>query len=234
MTNPSVTETWATAIAAELHRIADDFAKVDTVGGLPEPRSVALSIQPGGPHRAADDEVIGTVDTIGRALFGTTGQIQDMSDGTFHYKVEGKFGAVAVTAFREISAVRVEQTRAGAVLAEKEAELAKLRAEVEKLRAEVEKLRAEVEKLRAEASGLSYTRADDGPDDPTPVSGGRIELHTGGVTEGGLVDETAAEPVHAEFSTGESSCGLATVPTGAGSSDWNKVTCKACIDEMPF
>jgi hypothetical protein len=220
MTNPSVTETWATAIAAELHRIADDFAKVDTVGGLPEPRSVALSIQPGGPHRAADDEVIGTVDTIGRALFGTTGQIQDMSDGTFHYKVEGKFGAVAVAAFREISAVRVEQARAGAVLAEKEAELAKLR--------------AEVEKLRAEASGLSYTRADDGPDDPTPVSGGRIELHTGGVTDGGLVDETAAVPVHAEFSTGESSCGLATVPPGAGSSDWNKVTCKACIDEMPF
>jgi hypothetical protein len=221
MTNPSITETWATAIAAELHRIADDFAKVDTVGGLPEPRSVALSIQPGGPHRAADDEVIGTVDTIGRALFGTTGQIQDMSDGTFHYKVEGKFGAVAVTAFREISAVRVEQARAGAVLAEKEAELAKLR--------------AEVEKLRAEATGLSYTRADDGPDDPTPVSGGRIELHTGGVTDGGLVDETE-EPVHWASVESITACGLP--PEGNAkrrqSLVWHSVTCQGCLAEEPF
>ncbi len=139
MTDPSVSETWANAIAAELHRIADDFAKVDTFhsgDALPMPRSITLSIQPGGPNCAADDEVIGTVDAIGRALFGTTGQIQGMSDGSFHYKVEGRSSAVTVAVFREISAGRVEQIRAGAVLAEKEGELARLRAEVAKLRAE--------------------------------------------------------------------------------------------------
>jgi hypothetical protein len=38
--------------------------------------------------------------------------------------------------------------------------------------------------------GLSYTRDDAGADDPTPVSPARVPLHTGGMTEDGLVDET--------------------------------------------
>jgi len=38
-------------------------------------------------------------------------------------------------------------------------------------------------------TGLAYSRADDA-DDPTPVSGHRVEPHVGGVTDGGLVDET--------------------------------------------
>lgn len=38
-------------------------------------------------------------------------------------------------------------------------------------------------------TGLAYTRADDEPDDPTPVSGARVPAHTGGVTEGGLAEE---------------------------------------------
>lgn len=37
--------------------------------------------------------------------------------------------------------------------------------------------------------GLAYTRADDDTADPTPT-GPREPLHTGGMTEGGLVDET--------------------------------------------
>lgn len=41
----------------------------------------------------------------------------------------------------------------------------------------------------ADPTGLSYSRADEA-DDPTPVSGGRVEPHTGGMTDGGLVDET--------------------------------------------
>jgi hypothetical protein len=42
-------------------------------------------------------------------------------------------------------------------------------------------------------TGLAYSRADDA-DDPTPVSPGRVPLHTGGVVDGGrLVDETPAE-----------------------------------------
>jgi hypothetical protein len=39
-------------------------------------------------------------------------------------------------------------------------------------------------------TGLAYTRADDEADDPTPVSPGRVPLHTGGLVDGGqLVDE---------------------------------------------
>lgn len=41
----------------------------------------------------------------------------------------------------------------------------------------------------ADPTGLAYSRADDA-DDPTPVSGHRVEPHVGGVTDGGLVDET--------------------------------------------
>jgi hypothetical protein len=48
----------------------------------------------------------------------------------------------------------------------------------------------------ADPTGLAYTRADDEPDDPTPVSGGRIEPHTGGMTNRGLVDETAGRLTH--------------------------------------
>ena len=40
-------------------------------------------------------------------------------------------------------------------------------------------------------TGLDYTLADSEPDDPTPVSPGRVPLHTGAVVDGGqLVDET--------------------------------------------
>jgi hypothetical protein len=41
-------------------------------------------------------------------------------------------------------------------------------------------------------TGLGYTRVDDDADDPTPVSGARIAPQTGGMTDGGLVDETDA------------------------------------------
>jgi hypothetical protein len=47
----------------------------------------------------------------------------------------------------------------------------------------------------ADPTGLAYSRADDEPDDPTPVSGHRVAPHTGGLTEQGLVDETPPEPV---------------------------------------
>lgn len=42
-------------------------------------------------------------------------------------------------------------------------------------------------------TGLAYTRADDDTADPTPP-GPREPLHTGAMTEHGLVDETPAEP----------------------------------------
>ncbi|GIF14833.1 hypothetical protein [Actinoplanes teichomyceticus] len=90
--------------------------------------------------------------------------------------------------------------------------------------AEIERLRAEVAELRAGRSsrcggdctlpaghsgehafrddlGLTYTRADSEPDDPTPVSPGRGGAPAvGAVTDGGLVDETPDEPDEPECS----------------------------------
>lgn len=51
----------------------------------------------------------------------------------------------------------------------------------------------------ADPTGQLYSRE---ADDPTPVSGARVEPHVGGMTEGGLVDETPAEPVTVYFSFG--------------------------------
>lgn len=45
----------------------------------------------------------------------------------------------------------------------------------------------------ADPTGLLHSRADDEPDDPTPVSGARVEPHVGGMTDEGLVDETPVE-----------------------------------------
>jgi hypothetical protein len=47
----------------------------------------------------------------------------------------------------------------------------------------------------ADPTGLAYTRVDDGADDPTPVSPARVPLHTGGMTDDGLVDETERRPL---------------------------------------
>jgi hypothetical protein len=41
-------------------------------------------------------------------------------------------------------------------------------------------------------TGLSYSRADDEPDDPTPISPARVPLHTGAMTDHGLVEITSA------------------------------------------
>jgi hypothetical protein len=50
-------------------------------------------------------------------------------------------------------------------------------------------LHMEVNFVHPDPTGLAYTRADDEAVDPTPP-GPRESLHTGGMTEGGLVDET--------------------------------------------
>ncbi|MEU7904155.1 hypothetical protein [Actinoplanes sp. NPDC049118] len=84
-------------------------------------------------------------------------------------------------------------------------------------------------------TGLAYTRADT-EDDPTPVSPARVPLHTGAVVDGGqLVDETP--PVHLEGAGARTACDLRIIRLPAGQSwtnDHATVTCKACIDRMPF
>lgn len=175
-TSPSEPSPWA-EIAAELHRIADDFAKLEILD-LPKPRSVRLGIQPGGRPGEADDAVIATVDTLGRAVLGKPGAVDEMSGGTYHYDVEGTRGLVTFAVYREISAARVEQIAAGKVLADKEAELERLRAEVEKLRA------------NADPTGLTYGRGDEAQD-PQPTAG-RVPPHLEDGRTGEVVGPIAA------------------------------------------
>lgn len=78
--------------------------------------------------------------------------------------------------------------------------------------------------LRPDPTGLAYSRADDA-DDPTPVSGARVEPHVGGLTDDGLVDETPAGPVHLVLSDGARYCGT----PGPGTLVWREVTCGDCI-----
>lgn len=88
--------------------------------------------------------------------------------------------------------------------------------------------------LNAHILGLAYSRADDEQDDPTPVSGARVEPHVGAVTEQGLVDETP-RPVHFRFIGGDTLCGLAEVPDTAGWTNMRgSVTCQACANAVPL
>lgn len=61
----------------------------------------------------------------------------------------------------------------------------------------VKNLLAAVEQVRshlADPTGLTYSRADEA-DDPTPVSGGRVEPHVGAMTDAGLVEVESEPPV---------------------------------------
>lgn len=89
----------------------------------------------------------------------------------------------------------------------------------------------------SDPTGQTYTRADDEPNDPTPVSGARVEPHVGAMTDEGLVDETPVEPVtHFSLRAIRTECDLAVLdlPLGDG---WTNVgghvTCQACLDAMP-
>jgi hypothetical protein len=81
--------------------------------------------------------------------------------------------------------------------------------------------------------GHDYSRE---PDDPTPVSPARVPLHTGAMTDCGLVDESEP-PVHLEVPGAKTLCGLAIIglPTGVGwTNDHAAITCRSCLDGLPF
>ncbi len=110
-------------IATDLRRIAN---MLDTLTGPMPDCYAALTLQPG---TADDDDTIRVIDAIGQALAGTDGVSRQMSDGTYHYGVYDKVGAVRVTAFEGITPP----------------------AERERL-AEVERLRAELAELKSAQS----------------------------------------------------------------------------------
>jgi hypothetical protein len=174
-------------IAAALRALTVRFT--DLIGS-DLPLAVTLHVQPS--SYGDDDAIVRAVDAVTSALLGHGGQVQEMSNGTYHYNngvATEPVGPIGVRVYSSVSTEFAVKRQAAAVLAEREAELEKLRAEVEALRSAV----------RFDANGLGYSRE---ADDPTPVSPARVPLHTGGVIDDGqLIDETAdADP---DFHVGE-------------------------------
>lgn len=173
-------------IAAALYRIADDIVTL-TGSGLPKP-NVSLSIQPG--VRNDDERTVRAVDAVSSALLGHPGQVQLMSGGVYHYnngESAERVGPVEVRVLYSISTEFAVKRHATELLDRREAELERLRAEVAELRKRVLFTRQDgtqvdvTEEPGEDPTGMSYTRADTEPDDPTPVSPGRVPLHTGSV-----------------------------------------------------
>lgn len=96
------------------------------------------------------------------------------------------------------------------------------------------------------ATGLDYSRP---ADDPQP-SGGREPMHTGAMTDGGLVDESdradsgliaaqdwdaaLRETVHWRSSGLPRMVIACGAESGPHSADLAKVTCPACLEQVPF
>lgn len=177
MNETSVTrDAWAD-IAEELHRIADDLHNLI---GQPVPGLFALNIQPHNADAYRANTVKGrpitvaAVDAVANVLLGKAAESYPCGGG-FHHGVDGKRGRVTVQIYTSV---------ADPDAVDPEEEITRLRAEVAELRSKA-----------PDASGFGYSRADDNvpAEDMTLTQPGRIEPHNGGMTEGGLVDETARE-----------------------------------------
>jgi hypothetical protein len=110
------------AVAAELRRMADDL---DTIGDQAAPGFVAFDMQPGG-YLADAPTTMAAVDTVANALLGRTGELQRMSDSSYHYKVYGRRGPIKVDLYNRVPDPQI---------AELDAELERLRAQVAELQA---------------------------------------------------------------------------------------------------
>lgn len=219
-------------IAAELHSLAND---VEKLADEPAPSCFQIHIQPKAWNNAA---AVAAVDAIALALLGKRGKTRLMGDGVYHRDAGDNRGPIWVHTYRQVPEPHT-------------AEIARLEARIAELRAQDEPeggyLFGSDHKMGthddrgctwpngacvghapepADPTGLLHSRADDEPDDPTPVSGARVPAHTGGVTEGGLVDETPPGPVHMAYADGGTVCG----ESGAQSFLWTDVTCARCID----
>lgn len=218
-------------IAAELRRAADDIETL--VGsGLPKPNHVALDIHPGGPRLDRDDDrTARAVDALGLALLGKPGTANKMYDDTYHYGTEStQRGPIKVHVYDSVSTAWAVKRETADSLAAKEAELERLRAEVTALRA------AAALQPDADPAGLGFSRDDIEPEhveaapgvDATPVG------HAAGRVVAPPVAEDLRETVH--WRTGKLTdpgiaCGAV---SGPFTKDPAKVTCPACLDEVPF
>lgn len=172
---PSV---WAD-IAAELEKIAADCR--DLIG-QPAPKSFQLNIQPHcgptyPPPPKERAETVTAVDTVSQILLGRSAKTERVGGNTFHHGARGSRGSVSFSIYQSV---------ADPALVDPDEEIARLRAENEALRADLDRAH---EVALADPTGLTYGRGDEGGD-PRPVSPARVPLHTGGMTDEGLVDET--------------------------------------------
>lgn len=159
------------ATAAELRRIADAIEDLELTREVPY---VTISFLPGA-HDATDEQKIADVDRVASAILGCAGQHVKHGRNSWYHLVQAERAGVQISVQESITAPPDER----------DAELARLRTEVAELRGKT-----------PDASGFGYSRADDnGPaEDMTLTQPGRIEPHNGGMTEGGLVDETSIDP----------------------------------------
>lgn len=157
-------------IAAELHQVADDVAKL--IGsGLPKPRLFMLNIQPG-EGRSNDDLTARSVDAMAQFVLGVNGQVEKMGGGSYHYGTDHlRRGPLEVVIYQGVStewALRHDVAAAKAELAEREAELEKARARVAELESERKPLvsdstiaeAAAMEARDREAGGAPWEVAD--------------------------------------------------------------------------
>lgn len=233
-------------IAAALYTLAMRFT--DLAGtGVPVPY-VQLNIQPG---RHGDDEsIVAAVDAVTSALLGHAGQAQHMHDVTWHYNNADEpeyVGPVGVRIFNSVTPECAAKREAAARLAEREAELERLRAEVAELRAAAkvgtaaehlpdpapswaaEGMRALAEEVRAAQAEVCTPACDALQADSAKATGLDRSWHS---------DDCPVPVMHLVLDGEHATvCGIAHAdrPEAHGRTpDHEAVTCKACIDRMPF
>jgi hypothetical protein len=98
-------DSWA-AIAAELHRIADDML---TLVGHTPPGLFSIDVQPFGevhhpPVPEQRDDTIQAVDDVANVLLGKAAQTKEMSDGkSVHHTTSGRRGKILVSVYQAIT-----------------------------------------------------------------------------------------------------------------------------------
>jgi hypothetical protein len=174
-----------TAIAHELHRIADDLASL-AGSGLPKPSWVSFDMHAGSHAIQRDDNLTAfAVDTVGRALLNKPGEIHKMVGGSYHYGTDPTSrGPIKVHVYDSVDTAWALEREGANELAKRDVEIKRLEAELAVLKRDREHDIAE--RLVAEArpgylpGGLDFDRSDVA-DDPTPVSPARVEPHWGGL-----------------------------------------------------
>lgn len=212
-------------IADELQRCAK---AAKTLVGQPAPRVFQFNVQPfngndfGG--EGGDAATIKAVDAVTAALIGRAAAFEDMSSGEVFYLARERRGRIEFSIYQSLK---------DPVALRREAELVAKEAELERLRAEVAELRAQVPApvpSGAVADEPKCTPACDAMQaDPAKATGLDRSWHS---------DDCPVPVMHLVLDGAHATvCGIAHAdrPAAHGRTpDHEAVTCKACLDRMPF